>query len=114
MQRVGILSGTLCLRLIYFLMKKKLDYNASLQLINHGVSDSLLEKVKTEVMEFFKLPLEEKRKFGQLDGDIEGYGQSFVVSEEQKLDWADMIYMITLPTDLRKPHLLPQLPHSFR
>ncbi|WOG86151.1 hypothetical protein DCAR_0205352 [Daucus carota subsp. sativus] len=84
------------------------------QLINHGVSDSLLEKVKTEVVEFFKLPLEEKRKFGQLDGDIEGYGQSFVVSEEQKLDWADMIYMITLPTDLRKPHLLPQLPHSFR
>ncbi|WOG86152.1 hypothetical protein DCAR_0205353 [Daucus carota subsp. sativus] len=46
------------------------------QLINHGVSDSLLEKVKTEVVEFFNLPLEEKRKFGQLDGDIEGYGQS--------------------------------------
>ncbi|KAK1381962.1 Senescence-related protein 1 [Heracleum sosnowskyi] len=84
------------------------------QLINHGVSDSLLEKVKTEIEEFFKLPLEEKRKFGQLEGDIEGYGQAFVVSNEQKLDWADLFYMITLPTDIRKPHLLPQLPQSFR
>ncbi|KAK1382094.1 Thebaine 6-O-demethylase [Heracleum sosnowskyi] len=84
------------------------------QLVNHGVSDLLLEQVKTEVDEFFKLPLEEKRKFGQLDGDVEGLGQAFVVSNEQKLDWADMLYMITLPTELRKPHLLPQLPLSFR
>ena len=85
-----------------------------MKLINHGVSDSLLDRVKTEVEEFFKLPLEEKRKFGQLDGDIEGYGQVFVVSEEQKLDWADMFFIITLPAELRKPHLLPQLPLPFR
>lgn len=85
-----------------------------IKLINHGVSHSLLEQVKTEVDEFFKLPLEEKKKFNQLDGDVEGYGQAFVVSNEQKLDWADMFYMITLPAELRKPHLLPQLPLSFR
>ncbi|KAL8091118.1 oxoglutarate-dependent flavonoid 7-O-demethylase 1-like [Apium graveolens] len=84
------------------------------QLINHGVSDSLLDKVKTEIEEFFKLPLEEKKKFGQLEGDIEGYGQAFVVSKEQQLEWADMFYMITLPAEIRKPHLLPQLPQSFR
>ncbi|KAL8091117.1 hypothetical protein AgCh_040280 [Apium graveolens] len=84
------------------------------QLINHGVSDSLLDKVKTEIEEFFKLPLEEKKKFGQLEGDIEGYGQAFVVSNEQQLEWADMFYMITLPAEIRKPHLLPQLPQSFR
>ncbi|XP_063943070.1 oxoglutarate-dependent flavonoid 7-O-demethylase 1 [Daucus carota subsp. sativus] len=84
------------------------------QLTNHGVSDSLLDKVKAEAEEFFKLPLEEKKKFGQLEGDVEGYGQVFVVSEEQKLDWADMFFMITLPAELRKPHLLPQLPLSFR
>ncbi|KAL8091119.1 oxoglutarate-dependent flavonoid 7-O-demethylase 1-like [Apium graveolens] len=84
------------------------------QLINHGVSNLLLDKVKTEVEQFFKMPLEDKNKFGQLEGDIEGYGQHFVVSNEQKLDWADIFYMITLPTDLRKPHLLPRLPQSFR
>ncbi|KAL8248926.1 hypothetical protein R6Q59_005794 [Mikania micrantha] len=84
------------------------------QLINHGVSCSLLEKLKKETQEFFKLPLEEKNKFGQKPGDLEGFGQAFVVSEEQKLDWSDMFTMITLPSGLRKPHLLPKLSHSFR
>ncbi|KAF3956511.1 hypothetical protein CMV_018366 [Castanea mollissima] len=52
--------------------------------------------------------------FSQQTGDIEGFGQVFVVSEEQKLDWADLFYMITLPVHLRKPHLFPKLPLPFR
>ncbi|KAJ7978982.1 2-oxoglutarate (2OG) and Fe(II)-dependent oxygenase superfamily protein [Quillaja saponaria] len=46
-------------------------------------------------------------------GDVEGFGQTFVVSEEQKLDWADMFYLITLLDHMRKPHLFPQLPLPF-
>ncbi|XP_059285916.1 oxoglutarate-dependent flavonoid 7-O-demethylase 1-like [Lycium ferocissimum] len=85
------------------------------QLVNHGVNSSLVEKVKSEIRAFFDLPMEEKKKFEQQEGDdLEGYGQAFVVSEEQKLDWADMFYMITLPTNLRKPHLFPKLPLSLR
>ncbi|KAK7838455.1 protein srg1 [Quercus suber] len=84
------------------------------QLINHGVNTSLLENVKSGIQEFFNLPMEEKKKFSQQTGDIEGFGQAFVVSEEQKLDWADLLYMITLPVHLRKPHLLPKLPLPFR
>uniref|UniRef100_M0ZTU2 Leucoanthocyanidin dioxygenase n=3 Tax=Solanum tuberosum TaxID=4113 RepID=M0ZTU2_SOLTU len=84
------------------------------QLVNHGVSSSLMEKVKSEIQAFFNLPMEEKKKFEQEEGDSEGYGQAFVVSEEQKLDWADMLYMITLPTHFRKPHLFPKLPASLR
>lgn len=84
------------------------------QLVNHGVSSSLMEKVKSEIRAFFDLPMEEKKKFEQEEGDLEGYGQAFVVSEEQKLDWADILYMITLPTHLRKPHLFPKLPDSLR
>lgn len=84
------------------------------QLKNHGVSSSLMEKVKAEVQEFFNLPMEEKGKFCQQAGQIEGFGQAFVVSEEQKLDWADLFFMVTLPPHLRKPHLLPKLPLPFR
>ncbi|MFS7954225.1 putative codeine 3-O-demethylase [Helianthus anomalus] len=84
------------------------------QLINHGVSCSLLEKLKEETQEFFNLPLEEKQKYGQKPGDLEGFGQAFVVSEEQKLDWSDMFSIVTLPSNLRKPHLLPKLSHPFR
>uniref|UniRef100_A0A7N0U2Q1 Fe2OG dioxygenase domain-containing protein n=1 Tax=Kalanchoe fedtschenkoi TaxID=63787 RepID=A0A7N0U2Q1_KALFE len=84
------------------------------QIINHGVSDGLLEELKRGTREFFKLPAEEKQKFEQLEDEVEGYGQMFVTSEEQKLDWADMFYVVTLPTSLRRPHLLPKLPLTFR
>ncbi|KAJ7978993.1 2-oxoglutarate (2OG) and Fe(II)-dependent oxygenase superfamily protein [Quillaja saponaria] len=84
------------------------------QIINHGVSPSLVEKVKTGIHAFFNLPMEEKTKFWQKTGDMEGFGQAFVVSEEQKLDWADMFYLISLPAHMRKPHLFPQLALPFK
>lgn len=84
------------------------------QLVDHGVSKSLVEKMKTEAHEIFNLPMEEKKKFWRTPTDVEGFGQSFVVSEEQKLDWGDRFYLRTLPTNLRKPHLLPCLPLPFR
>ncbi|KAK4386511.1 protein SRG1 [Sesamum angolense] len=84
------------------------------QLINHGVESSVVEKMKLEVQEFFNLPIEEKNKFMQKEEDIEGYGHAFVVSEEQKLDWGDMFFVRTLPTQLRNPYLIPNLPPTFR
>ncbi|XP_019178124.1 PREDICTED: protein SRG1-like [Ipomoea nil] len=84
------------------------------QLINHGVSSSLVEKVKTETKDFFHLPMEEKKKFWQEPGELQGFGSAFVHSQEQKLDWCDLFYIITLPTYLRKPDLFPNLPLPFR
>ncbi|KAI9074099.1 hypothetical protein K1719_043944 [Acacia pycnantha] len=59
-------------------------------------------------------PVEEKTKFQKKAGEVEAYGQLFVVSEEQKLDWADMLHLTTLPPEARKPHLFPNLPLPFR
>ncbi|XP_057966855.1 protein SRG1-like [Malania oleifera] len=84
------------------------------QLVNHGVSSSLLENVKTQTLEFFNIPMEEKKKFWQKPGDVDGFGQVHVLSEEQKLDWGDMFYIKTLPINMRKPHLFPKLPLPFR
>ncbi|KAK0578219.1 hypothetical protein LWI29_006902 [Acer saccharum] len=84
------------------------------QLINHEMSSRLVEKLKLETEEFFKLPMEEKSKYGQQEGDVEGYGNVFVVSEDQKLHWGDKLYFTTSPPHLRKPHLFPNLPPSFR
>ncbi|XP_071703406.1 oxoglutarate-dependent flavonoid 7-O-demethylase 1-like [Rutidosis leptorrhynchoides] len=84
------------------------------QMINHGVSCSLLEKVKEETQEFFKMPTEEKKKFWQTTEDAEGFGQAFVVSEEQKLNWNDIFYLITLPHNIRNPHLFSNIPLPFR
>ncbi|CAL1354061.1 unnamed protein product [Linum trigynum] len=84
------------------------------QLVNHGISSGLLEEMKAQVQEFFNLPMEEKKKLWQFPGEVEGFGQTFVVSEEQKLDWSDIFYLVTQPPYLRKPHLLPNLPLPFR
>lgn len=85
-----------------------------LQLVNHGVTSSLVEKLKEETEEFFNLPMEEKKKYWQNEGEMEGFGQAFVVCEEQKLDWADIFFLTSLPIHLRKPHLFPKLPLPFR
>ena len=70
--------------------------------------------MRREVEEFFDLAMEEKKKYWQNKGEVEGFGQAFVISEEQKLDWNDIFFLTTLPLDLRKPHLFPKLPFPFR
>ncbi|KAF3442326.1 hypothetical protein FNV43_RR16242 [Rhamnella rubrinervis] len=84
------------------------------QLVNHGVSSSLVEKTMTETQNILKLPLEEKKKFRQSAEEVEGFGQAFVFSEEQKLDWNDPMVLTTLPVNIRKPHLIPKFPSAFR
>lgn len=63
--------------------------------------------MKAAVAAFFELPLEEKLKYAMAANDLQGYGQTFVVSELQKLDWCDLIMLITHPPNLRKMTLWP-------
>ncbi|KAF2618852.1 hypothetical protein F2Q68_00042245 [Brassica cretica] len=97
---------------------EKLDFACKewgfFQLVNHGLDPSFLDKIKLEIQGFFNLPMEEKKKFWQQPNEIEGFGQAFVVSDDQKLDWADMFYHIVQPIEARKPHLFPKLPLPFR
>ncbi|KAJ0792756.1 putative thebaine 6-O-demethylase [Helianthus annuus] len=82
--------------------------------MNHGISESLLEDFKMEVLNMFNLPMEEKLKLWQEEDNHEGFGQLFVVSEDQKLDWSDMFYITTLPHDLRQSQLFQKLPLTLR
>ncbi|XP_076911176.1 oxoglutarate-dependent flavonoid 7-O-demethylase 1-like [Bidens hawaiensis] len=84
------------------------------QVINHGISESLLEDFKREILNLFKLPMEEKLKLWQEEDNHEGFGQLFVVSEEQKLDWSDMFYITTLPHNLRQSKIFQKLPLILR
>ncbi|XP_071710567.1 protein SRG1-like [Rutidosis leptorrhynchoides] len=84
------------------------------QVINHGISETLLEDFKREILDFFGLSMEEKKHLWQEEDNHEGFGQLFVVSEEQKLDWSDMFYITTLPHHLRKSQLFQKLPHLLR
>ncbi|ONK72253.1 uncharacterized protein A4U43_C04F17430 [Asparagus officinalis] len=84
------------------------------QLINHGVPEEVIERMRGDIEEFFRLPLEEKKAYAQLPGSIEGYGQAFVVSEEQELDWADMYFLVTRPVTRRSMGFWPTRPSTFR
>ncbi|OMO96757.1 Oxoglutarate/iron-dependent dioxygenase [Corchorus olitorius] len=71
------------------------------QIKNHGIAKEVLDHIKTAAETFFELPIEEKNKYSMAENDIQGFGQVYVVSEEQKLDWNDMIYLKTLPVEIR-------------
>ncbi|PHU08842.1 hypothetical protein BC332_20702 [Capsicum chinense] len=81
-----------------------------IQVISHGVTPSLLEDFKREVIELFRLSMEEKKKLWQQEDNFEGFGQAGVLSEEQKLDWNDMFTIMTLPPYTRKVDLFQKLP----
>lgn len=61
-----------------------------------------MQNMKAAVEAFFELPLQEKRKYAMAGNDVQGFGQAFVISEQQKLDWGDMIFLITQPPENRK------------
>ncbi|KAI5650710.1 hypothetical protein M9H77_36715 [Catharanthus roseus] len=64
-------------------------------------------------MGFFMLPLEEKQKYPMVPGTVQGYGQAFVFSEEQKLDWCNMFALGLEPHYIRNPKLWPTKPANF-
>ncbi|KAK9120669.1 hypothetical protein Syun_018286 [Stephania yunnanensis] len=83
------------------------------QLINHG-SEEAVGRMKNDVEEFFKQPLEAKKAYAQKPNSAEGYGQAFVVSEDQKLDWGDMYFVRSLPARVRNMSFWPEYPTTFK
>ncbi|XP_028791667.1 S-norcoclaurine synthase 1-like, partial [Neltuma alba] len=85
--------------------QKKLDSACKewgfFQIINHGVGEDLMQKMKKAGRGFFDLGMEEKQKCSMAENDIQGYGQAFVVSEDQKLDWSDIMILMTNPPQYR-------------
>ncbi|KAL5137178.1 Protein SRG1 [Glycine soja] len=80
------------------------------QVANHGVSSQQREKLKLEIEKFFKLPIEEKKKYQIRAGDVQGYGTIKSLTG----GGGDRFYMVINPLERRKPHLLPGLPTSLR
>ncbi|OEL24428.1 Protein SRG1 [Dichanthelium oligosanthes] len=84
------------------------------QVVNHGIEDELLDEMEKLTREFFMLPLEEKEKYPMAPGGIQGYGHAFVFSEDQKLDWSNMLALGVEPAFIRQPRLWPTTPAKFK
>ncbi|KAL1548481.1 Protein LATERAL BRANCHING OXIDOREDUCTASE 1 [Salvia divinorum] len=83
------------------------------QIVNHGIDVELGERIERVAMEFFMLPLEEKQKYPMIPGTVQGYGQAFIFSEDQKLDWCNMFALGVIPDCIRSPKLWPSKPSDF-
>ncbi|KAK3189771.1 hypothetical protein Dsin_029332 [Dipteronia sinensis] len=83
------------------------------QVVNHGIDLSLLESIEKVAKDFFMLPIEEKQKYPMAPGTIQGYGQAFIFSENQKLDWCNMFALGIEPDFIRRPELWPSKPADF-
>ncbi|XP_059076506.1 codeine O-demethylase-like [Cryptomeria japonica] len=84
------------------------------QIVNHGIPHSLVDRMRGVTNEFFSLSLEEKKKYAPQTGDSQGYGNMFVVDEDQKLDWGDSIALALMPKKLVKLSLWPKTPSDYR
>ncbi|KAK7325266.1 hypothetical protein VNO77_29425 [Canavalia gladiata] len=95
-------------------LKAALSCWGCFQAINHGISSSLLDKVRQVAREFFEQPMEQKKIVSKRVEEFEGYGADPVPEEGQSLDWSDRLFLDVYPEDRRKPGLWPENPSSFR
>ncbi|KAM0865216.1 hypothetical protein ACQ4PT_043434 [Festuca glaucescens] len=84
------------------------------QVVNHRVPDEVIANIKHNIHKFFELPLYVKNAYAQRPGDLQGYGQAFILSDDQKLDWADMFGIFTQPSQARDMSYWPSQPGTFR
>lgn len=74
----------------------------------------MLEDTLKAQAAFFEFQLEEKKKYAMAANDLQGYGQGFVVSEHQKLEWCDLIFLLALPAHKRRFKFWPLSIPGFR
>uniref|UniRef100_A0A5B6YVH9 Fe2OG dioxygenase domain-containing protein n=1 Tax=Davidia involucrata TaxID=16924 RepID=A0A5B6YVH9_DAVIN len=84
------------------------------QAIGHGISSSFLDKIRQVAREFFRQPMEEKKKISKTVVEFQGYGADPVPEEGQPLDWSDRLFLDVYPEDQRKFQFWPESPDSFR
>lgn len=75
-----------------------------------------MQSMKEGSAKFFGLPLEEKNKISiSLSNDRrQGYGQAFVATEEQTLDWSDALVLVLYPSESRNLEFWPTTPKGFK
>lgn len=82
--------------------------------MNHGVDGGLLQQMKADITEFFRLTPEEKLAVAIPPNGMQGFGHHFIFSKEQKLDWVDMLFLATRPVEERSMAFWPTKPSTFR
>lgn len=84
------------------------------QVVNHGVSPLLMDRVREVWRHFFYQPSEVKQMYANSPKTYEGYGSRLGVEKGAILDWSDYYFLHYLPCSLMDPNKWPALPSSLR
>ncbi|KAK6947695.1 Non-hem dioxygenase N-terminal domain [Dillenia turbinata] len=86
-----------------------------MHLVNHGIDDQLINRVKEVGEAFFNLPVEEKEKYAndQASGKIQGYGSKLANNASGQLEWEDYFFHLVFPEDKRDLSIWPQNPSDY-
>ncbi|PKU65234.1 probable 2-oxoglutarate-dependent dioxygenase At5g05600 [Dendrobium catenatum] len=84
------------------------------QVVNHGVDMEVVRAVLGVWREFFKLPMEEKKKLANSPRTYEGYGSRLGVEKDSSLDWGDYFYLHLLPHCIKNFDKWPTVPGACR
>ncbi|XVE90629.1 hypothetical protein DITRI_Ditri20bG0093100 [Diplodiscus trichospermus] len=86
------------------------------QVVNHGISLDLIERLQQVGKEFFDLPQEEKELYATPAGaqTIEGYGSKVSKDVQGKKNWADHLFHTIWPPSRINYQFWPKNPASYR
>lgn len=96
-------------------LKKAAEEWGVMHLVNHGISDDLINRLKKAGETFFELPVEEKEKYAndQSSGKIQGYGSKLANNASGQLEWEDYFFHCIFPEDKRDLSIWPKTPADY-
>nr|AIZ70322.1 anthocyanidin synthase [Dahlia pinnata] len=86
-----------------------------MHLVNHGISDDLINRVKAAGEGFFDQPVEEKEKYCNDIGlgKIQGYGSKLANTACGQLEWEDYFFHLVFPEEKRDLTIWPSTPKDY-
>ncbi|KHN25745.1 leucoanthocyanidin dioxygenase-like [Glycine soja] len=96
-------------------LKKAAEEWGVMHLVNHGIPDELIERVKKAGETFFGLAVEEKEKYANdlESGKIQGYGSKLANNASGQLEWEDYFFHLAFPEDKRDLSFWPKKPADY-
>ncbi|CAJ1928171.1 unnamed protein product [Sphenostylis stenocarpa] len=96
-------------------LKKAAQEWGVMNLVNHGIPQELLNKLRKAGETFFSLPVEEKEKFAneQASGQIQGYGSKLANNASGQLEWEDYFFHLIYPEEKRDLSIWPTTPADY-
>jgi len=96
-------------------LKKAAEEWGVMNLVNHGIPEELLNRLRKAGETFFSLPIEEKEKYAndQASGKIQGYGSKLANNASGQLEWEDYFFHLVFPEDKRDLSIWPTKPSDY-